>query len=309
MIFGETGHAGKGVYVLGLPWTPSYLLDCSRPVLFEAGFSCAGRLYEEDIKKAITNRQPEMVFLTHAHFDHSGATAYFKKIFPNIKIAASLRAAEIIKRPNAQKLIKELSSGVIERVTLVKGIDSTKLLHEPFEPFEVDIILEDGQFIQLTEDISIQVISTAGHTRDQLSYYIPERRILFATESVGCLNRIGQIIPEFLVDYDLYITNLKALSLLDIEVLCLGHQFAVTDHDVKEYLARSVKEAEHFRVKVEEMLDEENGAIDRVVNRIKNEEYDINPGPKQLEQAYLINATTRVAHLAERLMAKASPAL
>lgn len=301
MIFGETGYVRKGLYVLGLPWTPSYLLDCSRPVLFEAGFSCIGRLYEEDIRKFLKERKPEMLFLTHVHYDHCGAVAYFKKVFPGIKVAASSRAAEIIKRPNAQKLMKDLSSNIIPRVAAVNGINPNKLLYEPFKPFEVDVILENGQVIQLTEDISVEVISTAGHTRDQLSYYIPERKILFATESVGNLDRIGQIIPEFLVDFELYVTNIKRLSLLDVEVLCLGHQFVVLNSDVKEFFSRSVKEAERFKERVEKLLIEENGAIDRVVTYIKNEEYDINPGPKQLEQAYLINLTTRVTHLAKKL--------
>jgi len=301
MIFGETGYVGKGLYVLGLPWTPSYLLDCSRPVLFEAGFSCVGRLYEENIRKFLKERKPEMLFLTHVHYDHCGAVAYFKKVFPGIKVAASSRAAEIIKRPNAQKLMKDLSSNIIPRVAAVNGINPNKLLYEPFEPFEVDVILENGQVIQLTEDISVEVISTAGHTRDQLSYYIPERKILFATESVGNLDRIGQIIPEFLVDFELYVTNIKRLSLLDVEVLCLGHQFVVLNSDVKEFFSRSVKEAKRFKERVEKLLIEENGAIDRVVTYIKNEEYDINPGPKQLEQAYLINLTTRVTHLAKKL--------
>ncbi|MCX5803760.1 MAG: MBL fold metallo-hydrolase [Proteobacteria bacterium] len=238
MIFGETGYVGKGLYVLGLPWTPSYLLDCSRPVLFEAGFSCVGRLYEEDIRKFLKERKPEMLFLTHVHYDHCGAVAYFKKVFPGIKVAASSRAAEIIKRPNAQKLMKDLSSNIIPRVAAVNGINPNKLLYEPFKPFEVDVILENGQVIQLTEDISVEVISTAGHTRDQLSYYIPERKILFATESVGNLDRIGQIIPEFLVDFELYITNIKRLSLLDVEVLCLGHQFVVLNSDVKEFFSQ-----------------------------------------------------------------------
>jgi len=301
MIFGETGYVGKGLYVLGLPWTPSYLLDCSRPVLFEAGFSCVGRLYEEDIRKFLKERKPEMLFLTHVHYDHCGAVTYFKKVFPGIKVAASSRAAEIIKRPNAQKLMKDLSSNIIPRVAAVNGINPNKLLYEPFKPFEVDIILENGQVIQLTEDISVEVISTAGHTRDQLSYYIPERKILFATESVGNLDRIGQIIPEFLVDFELYVTNIKRLSLLDVEVLCLGHQFVVLNSDVKEFFSSSIKEAELFKSRVEKLLIEENGDINRVVTRIKAIEYDINPGPKQLEQAYFINLTTRVTHLAKKL--------
>jgi glyoxylase-like metal-dependent hydrolase (beta-lactamase superfamily II) len=301
MIFGDTGQVVKDLYVLGLALTPSYLMNGFRPVLFEAGFCCLGRLYVEDIRKVLGDRPPETLFLTHVHYDHCGAAAYFKKVFPGIKVAASSRSAEIIKRPNARKLMKDLSANIIPHVAAINGINPNKLLYESFEPFEIDVLLEDGQVIQLTDDVSVEVISTAGHTRDQLSYYIPERKILFATESVGDLDRIGQIIPEFLVDFELYLTNIKRLALLDVEILCLGHQFVVLNSDVKEFFPRSVKETELFKSRVEKLLIEENGDINRVVTLIKTIEYDINPGPKQLEQAYLINLTTRVTHLAKKL--------
>jgi hypothetical protein len=42
----------------------------------------------------------------------------------------------------------------------------------------------------------------------------------------------------------------------------------------------------------------EHNDVDKVVNRIKQEEYDPNPGPKQPETAYLLNLRTRVNHLA-----------
>ncbi|HBE44574.1 MAG TPA: hypothetical protein DDW17_03745 [Deltaproteobacteria bacterium] len=302
MVFGGKGYVGKGLYILGLPWTPSYLLDCSRPVLFEAGFSCLGRLYEEDIRKVLNSRQPEILFLTHVHYDHCGATAYFKKVFPDIKVAASSKAAEIIKRPNALKLIKELSTNVTSRVTAIKNIDATKLLYEPFEPFEIDIVLENGETFQLTEDINVKIFVTAGHTRDNLAYYIPEKKILFVTESVGNIDRVGRVITEFLVDYDAYIEDIKRFSLFDIEILCLGHQFVVTDADVKGFFTRSQKEAEDFKTRVERYLIEEGGDIDKVVRHIKAEDYDTNPGPKQMEQAYLINLTIQVTHLAKHYL-------
>ncbi len=91
------------------------------------------------------------------------------------------------------------------------------------------------------------------------------------------------------------------IAAMDIEVPCLGHQFVITDSDVKPFLSRSMKAAERFKERVEKLLIEEDGVIDHVVKRVKGEEYDINPGPKQLEQAYLINLTSRVAHLAKVL--------
>ncbi len=299
MIFGEIGQVTNDLHVLGLSWTPSYLLCGLKPVLFEAGFSCLGKLYVDDAKRILKDRPPEMLFLTHVHYDHCGAVSYFKKNFPSIRIAASSRAAEIIQRPNAQKLIKELSEKVILCVAKVPGIHVEDLLYEPFEPFNVDIVLENGQVIQISDELSVRVMAVPGHTRDLLAYYIPERKTLFATESVGNLDRIGQVNTEFLVDYELYLKNIRFIcNYLEVNVLCLGHQFVISGVDVATFLSRSMNAAEHFKKRIEDLLFEESGNLDQVEMRMKAEEYDINPGPKQLEKEYLINLTARVKHLA-----------
>lgn len=292
------------MHVAGLAWSPVYLLATERPVLFEAGFQCAGRLYEEDIRGVTGGKTPDRVFLTHVHWDHCGATTYFKKVFPNLKVAASRRSANIIQRPNAQALIARLSEDVTPLVARVPGIDVSKLVRDPFEPFEVDTIVEEGQVIDIGGGFSVQVFASPGHTRDMVSYYVPEMRILFATESAGVLDQANQVITEFLVDYDSYIQSLKRLSSLDVEILCQGHHFVFTDDDVKRFFDRSIEAADLFLKDVERLLEAEKGSVERVVQQIKALQYDTNKGVKQSEQAYLLNLTTRVTQLAKQYEAR-----
>lgn len=301
MIFDKTGHVANELYVTGLSWSPVYLLNVKPPVLFEAGFNCAGMLYEEDIKAVLKGSQPEILFLTHVHWDHCGATSYLRGSFPNLKVAASERAAKIIERPNAQKLMVALSKEVIPHVSAMNGIDKTKLLDRPFEPFHVDMILGEGQVLELDKNLTLHVLATPGHTRDHLSYYIPEKKILIATEAPGCMDRTGNIATEFLIDYDIYVASLKRLATLPVEVLCQGHHYVfVGKKEVESFFARSLMEAERFKTRVYELLRAEKGSIERVMSRIKAEQYDPNPGPKQEKKAYLLNLKTRITHFAER---------
>jgi len=53
MVFSKTGRVQDDFYVLGHTWMPSYLLDGERPVLFEAGLTCLGRIYEEAIRSTM----------------------------------------------------------------------------------------------------------------------------------------------------------------------------------------------------------------------------------------------------------------
>ena len=301
MIFNKTGLVENNLYVAGFPWSPIYVLAGEQPVIFEAGFYCMGKIYENDIKRFLPGKTPKTLFLTHVHYDHCGAAAYLKRVFPVMNIAASKRASEIIQRPNARKLMTELSRNVLELINKMGTVDNKFLIRDPFEAFEVDTIINDGQVINLDSGESVHVFSTPGHTRDMMSYYMPEKKILIATEAAGCMGYTGRIITEFLVDYDVYVNSLKRLASLDVEIFCQGHHFVFTGEDVKKHFESSIKAAEDFRNNAEGLLKSENGSIDRVVSLIKSEEYDTNPGTKQPEQAYLINLRMRVAHLAERL--------
>jgi len=300
MIWNKTGLVEDGVYVTGFPWSPTYLVTGDPPLLFEAGFYCMARHYERDIRNILHDKIPRMLFLSHVHYDHCGATSYFKRIFPTMIVAASQRASEIIQRPNAQELMKKLSRNMIKLVKDMPGIDNNLIMVDTFEPFVVDRILEDGETISVGQEV-VQVIATPGHTRDLFSYYLPERKILFSTEACGIRDQMGHIVTEFLVDYGTYVRFLKELASLDVKILCPGHHFVFTGDDVKEFFSASIQNAEYFKHHVTELLYNNGRSVDKVVSIIKAEEYDVNPGPKQPEEAYLLNLRTRVSHLAERL--------
>ena len=114
MIFTQTGHVGSGFYSLGQASMPTYLLKGGDPVLFDAGLTCLGSLFEKAVRKELGQEEPAILFLTHLHFDHCGAVAHLKRAFPGLLVAASARGAAIIKRPGAVKLIKKLNQEAAE---------------------------------------------------------------------------------------------------------------------------------------------------------------------------------------------------
>jgi glyoxylase-like metal-dependent hydrolase (beta-lactamase superfamily II) len=52
--------------------------------------------------------------------------------------------------------------------------------------------------------------------------------VLMCSEAAGVPDQTGDIISDFLVDYDRYVESMGRLKNLDVEVLCLGHRFAFT---------------------------------------------------------------------------------
>ncbi len=299
MIFTTTGLVQKSLYILGHSAYPIYLLDSPNPVLFDAGTSCVGKMYVEAIRSVLGKRQPTMLFLSHVHWDHCGSVSYLKDAFPSLKIASSFDSKEILKRPNAQALIRKLNGESRVIVSAYPGVDSSQLIDEEFRPFEVDIELKDGQIIELGEGTIVEVLATPGHTRDHLSYYLPKEKILIATESAGGVDSSGGFITEFLTDYDLYMSSLQRLSELPVEVLCQGHRIVfVGKEEVKSFFARSRIEAILHKDRICQLLDEEGGSTERVIRRVKAERYDTIKGIKQPELPYMLNLTAQVNHLA-----------
>jgi glyoxylase-like metal-dependent hydrolase (beta-lactamase superfamily II) len=213
-------------------------------------------------------------------------------------IAASARAAEIVKRPNALALMARLTRQAEEAA---RSWGQNPPEDAGFEPFAVEMILEDGQKVDLGGGRSLTVLATPGHTWDFLSYHLPAEGILVASEAVGCADSAGKVITEFLVDFDAYLESLRRLAALKPRVLAQGHRVVYTDQDALDYLARSQAAALEFKALVERLLEENHGDVAKVVALVKAGEYDPAPPPKQPEPAYLINLTTRVSRLAAGL--------
>ncbi len=298
MIHLQAGEIAPGFHVLGTMAIPVYLLDGPEPALFDAGVSSLGPAYVRHARKILGRRLPKRLFISHVHFDHCGAAACLVEAFPELKICASERAAEIIARPNAQKLIARLNEQAAE---LARILEPNLASQVPFVPFKVDEVLADGDQVELASGDTIQVLASPGHTWDMLSFYLPSRGILVASEAVGCPTQDGHIITEFLVDYDAYVSSLKRLARLPVEVLCLAHHSVLTDSDARGYFARAMAAAEEFKEWVEDLLNREGLDVARVVRMVKSREWDPRPQPKQPESAYLLNLQARVTHLAEKL--------
>ncbi|MBW1783817.1 MAG: MBL fold metallo-hydrolase [Deltaproteobacteria bacterium] len=295
-----TGRIADDFYVIGDATMPVYLVDGPAPVLFDAGLTALSLQYEEDLQKVLGQREPAYLFLTHSHFDHIGAAAYLKTVYPQLRIAGSARIGEILQRPKAIQLIRSLNQ---EAAALMASFNKTPIYEGTFETFDLDVTLDREQTIELDPDSHVKVMKTPGHTWDFISYWLPEKKILVASEAVGCDDGSGYIFTEFLVDYDAYHGSLRRLCELDADILCQGHRLVLTGDDAASHMHRSLEHAVDYLAMVEEFLEIEQGDIDRTVARVKAAQWDPKPWPKQMESAYVLNTRARVSRISERIRA------
>ena len=298
MIIFETGKITENVYMLGHPASPMYLVDGRQPILIDTGYTFMTDIYLKELKQTLGNRQPAYCLITHAHFDHCGATAGLKKHFPGMQVAASELARTILLRPNVIKTIRNLNQSA---ETIRRELDIHVSNSRVFEPFDVEITLCEGDVLRPSDQLSIHTLETPGHTRDMLTFYLPEQRMLFASEVLGIPDPTGYIEVSCLIDYDQHVTSMKKLVDLDIDIICLGHRGVYTGHDVAHYVKKAMGDYNDFCQTVCRFLADENGDISRVMQRVREYEYDPKPKPRQPEPAYLINLEARVKVIAKKM--------
>jgi len=295
-VINRAGELVPGLHLLGHPVGPVYYLDSPQPVLFDSGFTALAQAYLDDLAEVLLGRSPRFLFLTHSHYDHAGCAGWFRKTYPDLTVCASLQAQAVLRRPNATKLISELSREATG-FFLRHGIPRAK--ESEFLPIEVEKVLADGDTVPLTDNLSVEVIATPGHTRGCLSYYIPQRKMLFCGEAGGIRLHDGHIATEFVADYQAYEDSLRRLTELDVEVVCQAHHLALIGPTAREFLRESLQKAMEFKEMVLEFLAQDGGDVGRTVRRVKEIDWDPRTGFKQPLPAYMLNLEARVKLLAK----------
>jgi glyoxylase-like metal-dependent hydrolase (beta-lactamase superfamily II) len=292
MIFERTGEIAENFHMLGHPSSPVYLLDSrDHPVIFDAGFSIMGPRYVEDIRSILGEREPSFLVLTHSHFDHCGAAGFLKRAFPRMSVLASPIAGAVLEKPRAIELIGKLSN---EAVALANGLGVDDAKPIDFLPFSIDKTLSDGEVLPLGGNLTLRVIETPGHTRDSLSFHIPDIGVLLSGEALGIPDASGYIITECLSNYDQYAASMHRLKALSPEILCLGHYKAFSGTDVARYIDSSLVHCNQFKELVSTFLSQEKGDLQRVMERFQKLEYDGKREDAHPEAAYHINLKARI---------------
>ncbi len=295
MILESNGKISEGFFAIGVPELPTFLLSGPKPALFDAGMTFMGPLYLSGLKEHLGD--PGRLcfnFLTHSHFDHSGASPFLRRHIQGLKIGASALAAETLKKPNAIRLIQSLSRDYeLKHHDLIGTEDIT------FDALDIDIALQDGQEFDLGDGHVFRSITTPGHTQDSMCFYLPEMKALITGEAVGVYDRNLTIHPEFLASYKDYLSSLHKLASLEIDLIMMSHFFVLTDDDARGYLAKSIERTEIFRGRIEQYLDVFHGDREQVVKRIYREDYEETGAILQEPRPFLINLEAKVRSVAE----------
>lgn len=270
-----SGNGGEALLIFG----------SEKTVLYDCGMAYCGEYLIKNIREKLDAKgraSLDYVILSHSHYDHIGALPYIRRDFPEAVICGSQKCHDILERPNARKLMKEL--GTAARDLFMPGSQDEILVDD----LSVDKVLADGDVIDLGEE-SIIAIETKGHTDCSMTYMLEPVKLLFTSESTGLMEGPDYVHTPFLKSYSDSMVSVKKCMECGAEYLCLSH-FGMLPKDFNdrywELLHDSCdKKMTFIKAMAEEGLNDEE-MLKRYTERYWNPDMD----DIQPIDAFLINA-------------------
>ena len=183
--------------------------------LYDAGFNFCGPALVERIRAALGGRRLDYVFLSHSHYDHVLGSPYVKEAFPDVQIVADAYTARVFQKSGARSLMRQLDA-------YQAGQCGYSAYPDRIDALTVDLLVQDADTLALGRD-TVRIVALPGHTRDCLGYYLEEKQILFAPETLGVPGDGDTVIPSYLVGWEMTLTSIRRAAALTLRELFTPH--------------------------------------------------------------------------------------
>lgn len=260
--------------------------------LIDCGMAFCAPEKIEKLKSLLGGRAIDYIIAGHSHYDHIGSIPHMKKVWKDLKVISSEYAATVFTKPGALKTIRELS------VTAAKTYrpDDAKLPEYVNDyddaAFHTDIIVHEGDKIELG-GITLEVIATPGHTRDAISFYVPEWRLIKVDETLGVLTSETTMYPVYLVSYLLACEAIEKCAKYDAEYISSPHYGLVSDEVARGYFKLAmdtINECRDLLLKGYYEGKSEEELVEVFAARYRNE----NLVDKQPYEAFMLNTVVTI---------------
>ncbi len=181
-----------------------------KQVLIDASGKSEGKRIVKKLKDL--NSAPDILLLTHSHWDHAGGANTIREAFPNIEIMASHRGIASLK--NSQEFNKWFSD-----------------VSPRLKPIENVTPLKEGTRIDIG-GLELEVFETPGHTNCSLSILDRKNKNLFIGDSLGYKEHAELFLapimpPEY--NHESLMKSCEKIKTIDYATICMAHYGMLTE--------------------------------------------------------------------------------
>ncbi len=213
--------------------------------------------------------EPESVryiVVTHSHFDHCGALPYLRQRFPLAKVVGTKAAAHVFAKEKVVAYNAKMNDEAADQLGFA---GSCLRVQDCPESLSIDMVVSDGDSIDLGDGLTARFFEVPGHSRCCLATYVPELRALFPTDTMPHPVDSPEDLsfPSAQFDFEQYVASLKRLNTLDVDILGLDHHGVLMHEQARDYLRNALQRTLDFQKFVLERYAE-TGDLERVSHEV-----------------------------------------
>ena len=274
----------KNVIVLYDEMFPLYIVKGEKNFLIDCSITARAIGIHKTISKILKGEKIDSVLLTHSHYDHTGACSYLQNIY-NFDIYGSYKTVELLKKEKVIDFIDKMNQ------------DFKKLLKDNSKT-KCDMLknlksVKQGDRIKIDNSSYFEILDTPGHTKCSISFLLQPDKILFPGDSVGVIERNGNIKPLFLSSYKEYEKSLNKLIKIEPNILAFCHNKYIKGKDkIKNFLELSLKSTKELKDEILKKLKKDRD-FDKIAQEIFKKEFSM-PFVMGPHKAIMINLKAMV---------------
>ncbi len=211
----------NNIYMLGNYFFNLFLvIGKHQSAIFEVGISAVADAVISQLEGL--NVQPNFLISSHPHSDHITGLPGLAERFPKAQIIAAQGAREFLEHPKAGALLFKEDRFMGKRLAdfhLTPGRPSLETIPDLKN---ADIVT--GKKRLDLGGISLDLIKAEGHSPGSIIGIVPERKIIFCSDSLGFHFPGRGYQPLFFTRADAYISTLNFILDFKPAIICPAHQ-------------------------------------------------------------------------------------
>jgi glyoxylase-like metal-dependent hydrolase (beta-lactamase superfamily II) len=163
------------------------------------------------------------------------------------------------------------ADGIVSAAYVNSGLLKAKPGDLNTDLLTIDLCVGEGDSLQLSDDLKINIIETPGHSPCSISAYFEKDQAMFVSDAAGYRSESGVMSPVFFQDYELYLNSIKKIMGFPTKILGAGHGETCTGTEVQNYYQDSLMAAEQSFADIKDRLA--NGISEDALAQILYSQY------------------------------------